>query len=48
MSWKAAKCHESARKEKGEARERKRTGSGEKREKKRKGEDEEDCPGENI
>ena len=30
--------HGSARKEKGEARERKRTGSGEKREKKRKGE----------
>jgi hypothetical protein len=38
MSWKAAQCHGSARKEKGEARERKRTGSGRKREKKRKGE----------
>ena len=38
MSWKAALNHGSARKEKGEARERKRTGSGRKREKKRKGE----------
>jgi hypothetical protein len=38
MSWKAAQCHGSARKEKRNARERKRTGSGRKREKKRKGE----------
>ena len=38
LSWKAALNHGSARKEKGEAREKKRTGSGEKREKKRKGE----------
>ncbi len=38
MSWKAALNHGSARKEKGEARERKRMGRGRKREKKRKGE----------